>query len=93
MFRLKGFEKAVHVYELLDPPEKAERTSELRQRFDQARELFRKKDFAGAEAAFRRVLETTPKDGPSLFYLEQIEHLRSEELPPEWKGEITLKEK
>jgi class 3 adenylate cyclase/CHASE2 domain-containing sensor protein len=93
LFRLKGFEKAVSVYELLDPPEKAERTSELRQRFDQARELFRKKDFAGAEAAFRRVLESTPKDGPSLFYLEHIEHLRSEELPPEWKGEITLKEK
>ena len=93
MFRLKGFEKAVNVHELLDRPENGERTAELRRRFDQALELFGKKDFAGAEAAFRRVLELTPQDGPSKFYLEQIEHLRSEELPPEWKGEITLKEK
>jgi adenylate cyclase len=93
LFRLKGFEKAVNVYELVDRPENGERTSELRQRFGQALELFRKKDFAGAEAAFRRVLESTPQDGPSLFYLEQIEHLRSEKLTPDWKGEITLKEK
>jgi len=93
LFRLKGFEKAVHVYELVDRPENGERTSELRLRFGQALELFRKKDFAGAEAAFRRVLEFNPQDGPSKFYLEQIEHLRSEELPPDWKGDITLKEK
>ena len=93
LFRLKGFEKAVHVYELVDRPENGERTSELRLRFGQALELFRKKDFAGAEAAFRRVLELNPLDGPSKFYLEQIEHLRSEELPPDWKGDITLKEK
>ena len=93
LFRLKGFEKAVHVYELVDRPENGERTSELRQRFAQALELFRKKDFAGAEAAFRRILESNPQDGPCKFFLEHIEHLHSEELPPEWKGEITLKEK
>ncbi|MGD1084592.1 MAG: adenylate/guanylate cyclase domain-containing protein [Verrucomicrobiota bacterium] len=93
LFRLKGFEKAVEVYELLDPPEDAEKTRELRERFEQARTLFVKKDFAAAEAAFRRVLELSPKDGPSKFYLEQIEHFHSEELPPDWKGDITLKEK
>ena len=93
LFRLKGFEKAVNVYELMDRPENGERTAELRRRFSQALELFRKKDFAGAEAAFRRVLELNPQDGPTKFYLEQIEHLRSEELPSDWKGEITLKEK
>jgi len=93
LFRLKGFEKAVEVYELLDPPEDAGKTSELRERFEQARTLFVKKDFAAAEAAFRRVLELNPKDGPSKFYLEQIEHIHSEELPSDWKGDITLKEK
>ena len=93
LFRLKGFEKAVHVHELVDRPENAEKTAELRRRFDQAREMFGKKDFAGAEAAFRRVLELAPQDGPSHFYLHHIEDLRSEELPPGWKGEITLKEK
>jgi adenylate cyclase len=93
LFRLKGFEKAVHVYELMDRPENAERTGELRARFEEARVLFAKKDFAAAEAAFRRVLELSPQDGPSHFYLEHLDHLRAEQLPPDWKGEITLKEK
>jgi adenylate cyclase len=95
LFRLKGFEKAVSVHELMDRPENAEKTAGLRRRFDEARELFGKKDFAGAEAAFRRVLESTPGDGPSRFYLQEIERLRSGEgeLPPDWKGEITLKDK
>ena len=32
-------------------------------------------------------------DGQAEFYLDQIEELRTAELPPEWKGEITLKDK
>jgi len=92
-FRLKGFARAVNVYELMDRAEDGERTYDLRKRFDEALELFRKKDFAGAEAAFRRVLELNPQDGPSHFYLEHIGDHRAEELPPDWKGEITLKEK
>jgi adenylate cyclase len=93
LFRLKGFAKAVQVYELMDRAENGERTYDLRKRFDEGLELFGKKDFAGAEAVFRRVLELNPQDGPSKFYLEQIEDHRSEEFPPDWKGEITLKEK
>jgi adenylate cyclase len=93
LFRLKGFEKAVQVYELVDRPADAERTRELRERFEAARTLFVKKEFPAAEAAFRRVLELIPSDGPSKFYLEHIEEIRSEELPPDWKGDITLKDK
>jgi class 3 adenylate cyclase/CHASE2 domain-containing sensor protein len=93
LFRLKGFEKAVNVYELMDRPENGEKTYDLRKRFDEARELFCKKDFAGAEAAFHRVLELSPQDGPSHFYLGHIKDHRSGEFPPGWKGEITLKEK
>lgn len=93
LFRLKGFEKAVHVYELMDRKEDGEKTHELRQRFDQARDLFSKKDFAAAETAFRRVLEINPKDGPSGFYLDHLQDFKSEKLPPDWKGEITLKDK
>ncbi|MGA2543643.1 MAG: adenylate/guanylate cyclase domain-containing protein [Verrucomicrobiota bacterium] len=93
LFRLKGFAKAVNVYELMDRPENGEKTYDLRKRFEEALNLFRKKDFAGAEAAFRRVLDLNPQDGPSHFYLEHIGDHRAEELPPDWKGEITLKEK
>ena len=93
LFRLKGFEKAVEVYELIASPEHEAESRPLRERFAAALEKLAKRDFAGAEEAFRRVQEISPHDGPAKFYLEHIEELREAELPPEWKGEITLKEK
>ena len=93
LFRLKGFEKAVRVYELMDRLENGDKSHELRQRFDQARDLFSKKDFPAAQSAFRRVLEINPKDGPSAFYLDHLQDFKPGELPPDWKGEITLKDK
>ncbi|MGD0816379.1 MAG: adenylate/guanylate cyclase domain-containing protein [Verrucomicrobiota bacterium] len=93
LFRLKGFEKAVGVHELTGRLEQEAESRDLRERFARALAALAARDFAAAEAAFQRVLELSPKDGPSLFYLRQIEELRHETLPPDWKGEITLKEK
>jgi adenylate cyclase len=93
LFRLKGFERAVGVYELTGRIEDEAQSRELRTRFAAALEVLATKDFDGAKAAFEKVLELAPKDGPSLFYLEQIEELRGETLPADWKGEITLKDK
>ncbi len=93
LFRLKGFEKAVGVYELTGRVEQEAETRELRERFAQALAALAGKDFAAAEAAFHRVLEISPQDGPSRFYLEQIEELRAATLPADWRGEITLKDK
>jgi adenylate cyclase len=93
LFRLKGFEKAVGVHELTGRVEQEAESRELRERFARALAVLAAKDFAAAEAAFHRVLEISPKDGPSKFYLEQIEDLRAAALPADWKGEITLKDK
>jgi adenylate cyclase len=93
LFRLKGFEKAVGVYELVGRPEQEAESRELRERFARALEKFMKRDFAGAEDSFRQTLEVSPEDGPARFYLEQIEELRATEPPAEWKGEIILKDK
>jgi adenylate cyclase len=93
LFRLKGFEKAVGVHELSGRVEQEAESRELRERFAKALAALGTKDFDAAEAAFRHVLEISPKDGPSEFYLEQLEELRGETLPAEWKGEITLKDK
>jgi hypothetical protein len=65
----------------------------LRERFARGIEKFTNRDFAEAETEFRVALEINPKDGPSKFYLDHIEELRDAELPPDWKGEITLKDK
>lgn len=94
LFRLKGFEKTVAVHELIGMAgEDNGLAGELRTPFACALDLFAKREFAAAAEAFQRVLKVNPKDGPSLFYLEQIAELREVKLPPEWKGEITLKDK
>jgi adenylate cyclase len=93
LFRLKGFERAVAVYELIAFLEKEAESRPLRECFAVALDKLAKKDFAGAEEAFRRVQEINPDDGPAEFCLEQIQELRTAELPVEWKGEITLKDK
>jgi adenylate cyclase len=93
LFRLKGFERAVAVYELIDFVENEVDSRPLRERFAEALQKFAKKEFAGAEEGFRRVLEINPKDGPAAYYLEQIQELCAASLPAEWNGEITLKDK
>ena len=92
-FRLKGFERSVDVYQLVDSPDKSEASRPMRESFAEALKLFQNGNFAGAETAFRSVLVLAPKDGPTLFFLSQIEHFREEPPPSQWNGEVELKEK
>jgi len=65
---------------------------------------FRKRRFEDAEQSFRETIRlrklseanggpTARQDGPSLFYLSQIEDLRSAPPPPDWIGEVRMKDK
>ncbi len=93
LFILKGFEKSVQVYELIGLPEDAPKTQALRDSFAGALQKFTARDFDGAEAAFKKILETTPKDGPCKFYLDQLPDFRAEPPDEDWKGEVKLKDK
>ncbi len=92
-FQLKGFEKIVSAYELVGRLDQAETTRPAHEAFAEALKIFSSKDFVVAEAAFRRVLEINPKDGPSKFYLKFLAELHENPLPDNWQGEIELKEK
>jgi len=92
-FRLKGFEKAVAVYELLGLRDLAEPTLAWRATFEQSLKEFSQTDFDAAERGFRCTLEMRPGDGPAEFYLRQIAELRLHAPAPGWTGEIELKEK
>ncbi len=92
-FRLKGFERTVKVHQLIDWPDNAENSRPMREVFAEALRLFQNGNFAHAENAFRRVLDLAPKDGPAEFFLHQIDHFRQEPPPPQWNGEVELKEK
>ncbi|MEI9963012.1 MAG: adenylate/guanylate cyclase domain-containing protein [Limisphaerales bacterium] len=75
LFRLKGFEKNVGVYELVGTPDKAESVRALHEAFAAALKLFQEKKFIEAEAAFQKVLAIKPNDGPAKFYLKHIAEL------------------
>ena len=93
VFRLKGFERAVEVHELIDSAENAAASASWRDAFAAALELFRKREFNASESAFRRVLELRPEDGPSQFYLHKLEEFRIDPPSEGWNGEVELKEK
>ena len=93
LFRLKGFEKAVEVHELVSELEKGSGSQVWRELFAKGLECFERKSFEQAEAAFRRTLELKPDDGPSNFYLERIAELRVHAPTGEWTGVVELKEK
>jgi adenylate cyclase len=92
-FRLKGFERTVAVHELAGKLDKAETFRDPHETFAAALKLFRDQKFTEAESAFKRVLEISPKDGPSKFYLKHLTELAEHPLPTDWNGEVELKEK
>jgi len=92
-FQLKGFEKSVGVHELIGKLEMAEEVRPLHEAFAAALKLFQEKKLAEAEAAFQKILETNPKDGPSKFYIKHLAELKEHPPEGEWTGEVELKEK
>ena len=106
-FQLKGFARAVEVYELIGPLEEAERSRAWRESFAEALRDFSQRRFDSAAAKFQKTIEgrrglepelavgTTilTADGPSRFYLEKIEELRARPPAHEWIGEVEVKEK
>jgi adenylate cyclase len=92
-FQLKGFAKAVDVYELIGSRDFDEATRPWRAGFASGLETFRARNFDAATLHFKQVLQMNPKDGPSKFYLGQIHELRENPPPENWKGEVELKEK
>ena len=92
-FRLKGFEAAVEVHELVGWPAEAETSRAWRAVFAAALAAFQRADFNSAIEGFQRTLELHPGDGPSNFYLDRITELSAQPLPAGWKGEVQLKEK
>ena len=60
---------------------------ELVRQFEQAYALYYPgRDFAAAEAAFRKLREKHPDDGPSKYYVKRCRELQEDPPPAEWTG-------
>ncbi|MCX7872190.1 MAG: adenylate/guanylate cyclase domain-containing protein [Verrucomicrobiae bacterium] len=93
-FILKGFEKAVDVYELLGENDgRYSEEMEWKVVFDLSLKHFEKRDFVTARKLLEDVLRMRPQDGPSVFYLREIAELENANLSPGWRGEVEIKEK
>ncbi len=107
-FIFKGSKEAVDVQELLgEGPEWAEKTKQWRKSFEDGLNLFRRQRFEEAAAQFQQTIQLRREaelasatdrhhgdgDGPSLFYLEEIEKLKKHPPSKEWDGEVELGKK
>jgi len=92
-FKLKGFEAAVAVHELVGWLDEAESTRPWRDTFQTALVSYKRGDLAAAREGFEAVLRLKPEDGPARFYLERIAEHDDQPSPTGWTGEIQLKEK
>jgi adenylate cyclase len=91
-FQLKGFDRAVAVFELVGEPNDAETSRAWREAFARAFAAFLQRDFATAKSGFEKVVAMRGKDGPSNFYLKYMEE-HPHPPGPDWNGDIEMKEK
>ncbi len=92
-FKLKGSDRILEIYELVDLREKEEASRAWRKLFSTGLRHFQHQEWDDAIAAFSQVIVMRSDDGPSRFYLRQIEKLREGPLPPKWFGEVSMDEK
>ena len=92
-FKLRGFEKAVEVYELTGRlPDRGENQA-LHHGFHEALSLLLDRHLDEAEIAFQSLLKSFPDDGPIRFYLSRLQDLRNQPPEPDWRGEIEIDQK
>jgi class 3 adenylate cyclase len=92
--RVVGIHEPVRIYEVLELS--ADASTEQRERvelFHTALELFEKREWEAARAAFERVFVHSPADGPARYYIDRCGKFL--EAPPkvDWDGVYNLTEK
>ncbi len=93
-FLLAGKVNAVPVHELISEREAAN-VEKLRlcDAFGQALEAYREKRWGEAIGIFENILEESPEDGPSRFYLALCRGFLAEPPPDGWDGSVSLSQK
>jgi class 3 adenylate cyclase len=92
--RVAGISEPVRVYELLDFTDSAAAEQKaMVDLFNTAHELFEKREWQAAEAAFQKALDHSPADSPSRVYLKRCALYRMSPPPQEWDGVFDWKSK
>ena len=99
IIRVKGKLQPVVIYELVGRLAELETEAgyaELQQKlrdFAAARDVYRHREWAGAQKAFEKVLGKWPEDGPSRMYWKRCQEYLFDEPPVGWDGVFTMTHK
>jgi adenylate cyclase len=99
LIRVKGKLQPVTIYELLARHSDLQQDDSLVdlltriQKFQEARKLYRQRNWTEAQRAFQAILDRWPNDGPSIVYLKRCQEYLSEEPLPDWDGVFTMTHK
>jgi hypothetical protein len=92
--RVVGISTPVRIYEILETAEGASpemlKTVEL---FNRGKDLFDRREWAAAAAAFEAVLNHAAGDGPAEIYRQRCEEYRNTPPPADWDGVFNLSSK
>ena len=92
LVKVKGKDRPVGLYELLAAKGDQE-SLRLGEEFSKALAMFRAGRFDEAKAAFERVIERYPNDGPSKLYVARASEYALAPLPDGWDGVYVAKSK
>ena len=91
---VKGKTETTRIFELMSAAGQiSEELARLRDRYEQARQMYCGQEWDLAEAALRECLQIRPNDGPSRVFLERIQILRRNPPGKDWNGVWQLVEK
>jgi len=99
LIRVKGKLQPVTIYELLARHSDLQQDDSLVdlltriQKFQEARKLYRQRNWTEAQRAFQAILDRWPNDGPSIVYLKRCQEYLAEEPLPDWDGVFTMTHK
>ncbi|MBU0545349.1 MAG: adenylate/guanylate cyclase domain-containing protein [Proteobacteria bacterium] len=92
--RVKGKENFVKIFEIAGFAENAgTRISESINVFHEGLSEYRTKKWDNAQNLFKKTLELSPSDGPSLLYLKRIDKFRLSPPPDAWNGTAIFESK
>jgi class 3 adenylate cyclase len=92
--RVVGIQEPVRIYELLETAADAPNIlHELVRIFHNGLELFEARKWDEAEKVFAQVLKISPKDGPSLLFIDRCRRFKNYPPAPDWDGVFNFTEK
>ena len=93
LVRVKGKDKPVRIYEVLNRLDAPDKDQELVTLFHKALAYYRQKNWLEAIALFQKALQLNPQDHPSQLYLSRCDQLIQSPPPTDWDGIFTFKTK